>query len=103
MVIARWQFTAKFGYKDKAIALMKEWNEQIRSQTDADPSKSRLTTGSVRVSEGVVESKMEIEGLAELQALFDKIATVEMHKEWGRSLGEVIVDGSTRWDVYRVV
>jgi len=31
MMIARWQFTAKFGYKQKAIDLIKEWNVEIGS------------------------------------------------------------------------
>jgi len=103
MMIARWQFTAKFGYKDKAIELMKEWDAEIGSQTNIDVTNSRLVTGSVGVSEGLVENEMQIEGLDDLQQFFDKIATVEMHKDWGRSLGEVIVDGSTRWEVFRVV
>ena len=103
MMIARWQFTAKFGYKDKAIELIKEWNAEIGSQTNIDISSVRIVTGSVGASEGLVENEMNIEGLDDLQQFFDKIATVEMHKEWGRSMGEVIVDGSTRWEVFRVV
>ena len=103
MLIARWQFTAKFGYKDKAIELMKEWNTEIGSQTNIDLTTSRLITGSIGVSEGLVENEMHIENLDDLQQFFDKIATVEMHKDWGRSLGEVIVDGSTKWEVFRVI
>lgn len=103
MMVARWQFTAKFGYKDKAIALIKEWNDEIGSQTNVDASSSRIISGSVGVSEGLVENEMMIEGLDDLQQFFDKIATVEMHKDWGRNMGEVIVDGSTRWEVFRVV
>ena len=103
MMVARWQFTAKFGYKDKAIALIEEWNVEIGSQTNVDAASSRIITGSVGVSEGLVEHEMMIEGLDDLQQFFDKIATVEMHKDWGRSMGEVIVDGSTRWEVFRVV
>ncbi|MBL4872607.1 MAG: hypothetical protein JKY41_04255 [Rhodobacteraceae bacterium] len=103
MMIARWQFTAKFGYKDKAIELIKEWETEIGSQTNIDVANSRMATGSVGVSEGLVENELYIEGLDDLQQFFDKIATVEMHKDWGRSMGEVIVDGSTRWEVFRIV
>lgn len=103
MLIARWQFTAKFGYKEKAVELMKEWNSEIGSQTNIDLTSSRLITGSVGVSEGLVENEMYIENLDDLQQFFDKIATVEMHKDWGRSLGEVIVDGSTKWEVFRII
>ena len=103
MMVARWQFTAKFGYKDKAIALIKEWNDEIGSQTNVDVSSNRITTGSVGVSEGLVENEMIIDGLDDLEQFFDKIATVEMHKDWGRNMGAVIVDGSTRWEIFRIV
>ena len=103
MMIARWQFTAKFGRKQEAIDLIKEWNEQIGSQTNIDMSKSRIITGSVGASEGLVENEMEIDDLKELDDFFAKIATIQMHSQWGPKMGEVIVSGSTRWEVFRVV
>lgn len=39
MMIARCRFEAQFGRKQEAIALLKEWNEQIGVQTDIDVSK----------------------------------------------------------------
>lgn len=103
MMIARWQFTAKFGRKQEAIDLIKEWNEQIGAQTDIDVSKERIITGSVGASEGLVETEMEIDSLTDLDGFFDKIATIQMHADWGPKMGEVIVSGSTRWEVFRVV
>lgn len=35
-MIARWTCEAKFGHKNEALALHKEWEEQIGSQTDID-------------------------------------------------------------------
>jgi len=103
MMIARWQFTAKFGYKQKAIDLIKSWNDEIGAQTNIDTKNQRILGGSVGVSEGHVETEFEIEGLDDLQQFFDKIGTVKMHEDWGREMGEVIVDGSTRWEVFRIV
>ncbi len=103
MLIARWQFTAKFGYKQAAIDVMKEWAAQIGSQTNLDMSKMRLVTGSVGTSEGLVEAELEIHDLGELQTFFDKISTIPSHSEWGVRMGEVIVSGSTRWEVLRVL
>ena len=102
-MIARWQFTAKFGHKQEAIDLIKQWNEQIGSQTDIDVSNERTVTGSVGASEGLVEIEYEIDDLQNLDAFFSKIATIQMHSEWGKKMGEVIVSGSTRWEVYKVV
>jgi len=103
MMIARWQFTAKFGRKQEAIDLIKEWNEQIGMQTDIDVSQNRFITGSVGTSEGHVETEMEIDGLKDLDDFFSKLATIDMHAEWGPKMGEVIVSGSTRWEVFKVV
>ena len=103
MLIARWQFTAKFGRKQEAIDLIKEWNEQIGAQTNVDMSKVRMTTGSIGTSEGLVENELEIEDLNALDDFFTKIASIQMHKDWGPKMGEVIVSGSTRWEVFRVV
>ena len=103
MMIARWQFTAKFGRKQEAIDLMKEWNQEIGAQTNIDVSKGRIVTGSVGASEGLVENEMEINGLKDLDDFFSKIASIKMHGEWGSKMGEVIVSGSTRWEIFRVV
>jgi hypothetical protein len=103
MIIARWQFTAKFGRKQEAIDLIKEWNQEIGAQTNVDMSKQRIVTGSVGASEGLVETEMEIEDLEALDNFFSKIASIQMHSEWGPKMGEVIVSGSTRWEVFRIV
>ncbi len=103
MMIARWHFNARIGHKQEAIALLKEWDEQIGVQTDIDTSRQRLITGSVGANEALVESEFEIEGLEDLQKFFDKIATIKMHEEWGRRMGDVIVSGSTYWEVFRIV
>jgi hypothetical protein len=46
---------------------------------------------------------MEIEDLEALDNFFSKIASIQMHSEWGPKMGEVIVSGSTRWEVFRIV
>lgn len=103
MMIARWQFLARFGRKEEAINLIKEWNEQIGSQTNIEVRDERIVTGSVGASEGLVETEFEIEDLKELDEFFSKIASLKMHKDWGRKMGEVIVSGSTKWEIFRVV
>lgn len=103
MMIARWKFTAVFGRKQEAIELIKQWNSEIGSQTNIDISNERLITGSVGVSEGLVESELEIANLGELDEFFEKIGAIQMHKDWGQKMSEVIVSGSTKWEVFRVI
>ena len=103
MMVARWTCEAKFGHKSEALALLDEWNEQIGAQTDVDMTKTRTLTGSVGAKEAIIQNEVEISNLAELDAFFDKIASIEMHAEWGKNFGEVIVSGSTYWEVFRLV
>ena len=79
------------------------WTKQIGSQTDIDISRSRVITGSVGAKEAIIQDEFEIENLAELDAFFDKIGSMRMHADWGKKMGEVIVSGSTYWEVFRVV
>ena len=102
-MIARWNFEARFGYKSEAIELIKEWNQQIGSQTDIDISSVRIITGSVGAKESVLQMEFPIANLADLDSFFSKIASVKMHSEWGKKMGEVIVSGSTYWETFRVV
>lgn len=103
MMIARWTCEAHFGRKAEAIELLKEWGDEIGSQTDIDMKAARTITGSVGAKEAVIQDEFEIKDLAELDAFFDKIASIEMHAEWGRKMGDVIVSGSTFWEVFRIV
>lgn len=89
--------------RKQSIDLIEEWNTQIGAQTNIDLSAARIITGSVGASEGLVENELEIDSLKDLDDFFAKIASIKMHSEWGRKMGEVIVSGSTRWEVFKVV
>lgn len=102
-MIARWKCDAVFGRKNEALALLRDWISQIGSQTDLDMSTSRITTGSVGARESRIEVEFVIAGLAVLDDFFTKIGQIKLHKDWGRSMAEVIVSGSTAWEVFRVV
>lgn len=103
MMIARWHVSAKFGYKDEVIKLMREWEREVGSQTDIDLGKARLITGSLGAAEAELQEDMPIENLSELDGFFDKIATVKLHADWGRKMSEYVVSGSSYWEVFRVV
>ena len=101
MMIARWHCEARFSYRNEVIALIREWEEEYRSQTGLDHS-ARIVVGSVGAEETAIESEFEIGSLAELEQFFDNIATIKMHDEWAKRMSEILV-GSTRWEVYRIV
>ena len=100
---ARWHVLAQFGHKQEAISLLKEWRDQIGSQTNIDATGMRMITGSVGANEALIEMEFEIADLDALQQFYDKIGSITMHADWGKKMGEVVVSGSTRWEVFRVV
>lgn len=102
-MLARWQFQAKFGHKGEAVNLLKEWIQEIGAQTDVDMKTTRLVTGSVGASEGLVQMEVPIEGLHELESFFAKIAKIKLHQDWGKKMSEVVVSGSTHWNVFRII
>ena len=102
MMIARWSCEAKFGMKAEALALLKEWQEQIGAQIGMEATRLRTVTGSVGAKEALIQDEFEIEDLKELDDFFSKIAQVKMHADWGKKMSEVIVSGSTHWQVFRV-
>lgn len=101
MIIARWSIDARFGHKQAVIDSMLKWHREIGSTigwTDV-----RLLTGSVGVPESTVQAEVRLKDLAELNASWDKLATIDAHKEWSKSLEPYIVSGTPRWEIFRVV
>ncbi len=101
MIVARWQFKARFGMKQAAIEVVKEWHQTIGvgiGQTDYT-----IMTGSVGADEALVTVDVRVEDLAALSAQWDKLAHREDHKQWGTKLEPLIVSGSTRWEIFRIV
>jgi hypothetical protein len=41
--------------------------------------------------------------IAALNASWDKLATIEAHKQWGKDLEPYVVSGSPRWEVLRIL
>ena len=32
-----------------------------------------------------------------------RFGPISMHQDWGKRMGDVVVSGSTRWEVFRIV
>ena len=100
-IIARWCYTARFGLQPESINHLKVWVNNIGSKAGAGWDNTRIITGSVGVLEGHVEMELTLNSLTSLDEFFSKIPGSE-HVEWGKEMGNYIVDGSTRWEVLRV-
>jgi hypothetical protein len=103
MIIARWEITAKFGQKTEAIRLLKHWDQEIGEQIGMDLSRVRTMTGSVGALESVIVQEIEFDSITAVDEFFERIKGVELHAGWGREMANVVVDGSNKWEIYRVV
>ena len=103
MIIARWHIDARFGHKQAVIDSMKEWHRTIATQIGWTDDKVRLVTGSVGARESTVEAEMTLKDLAELDASWAKLASIPAHKEWSKAIEPLIVSGTPRWEIFRVI
>ncbi|WP_020409713.1 hypothetical protein [Hahella ganghwensis] len=103
MMIARWSIDAKFGYKQKVLDLMQNWVSEIGPQVGLNSDKLRILTGSVGALESTIQVEHLIEDLTELNQTWEKLATIEAHRQWGQDMEPFVVSGTNRWQIFRVV
>jgi hypothetical protein len=103
MIVARWNIEARFGHKQTVIDLIKKWNKDIGVQIGWKKNKVRVLTGSVGALESSIQVEILLNDLSELNASWEKLATIEAHKQWGKDLEPYIVSGTSRWETFRVV
>jgi hypothetical protein len=101
MIIARWHLHARFGMKQEVIDKIKQWWSTIGreiGQTDYT-----IATGSVGAAEALVTVDLRVRDLAELNEQWNRLAERQDHQQFGKELEPLIVSGSTRWEIFRVV
>ena len=103
MFIARWQIDARFGHKQEALELMREWEREIGAKVGLDASRSSVATGSIGALEATIENNVTVDSLAELERIFEAIGKNPAHAAWGKKLEPHIVSGTSRWSILRVV
>lgn len=103
MMIARWSIDARFGYKAQVVDAMQYWLKEIGTQIGWKTENVRLMTGSIGAREATVQTEVLVRDLAELNAAWDKLGTIEAHKKWSKDLEPYVVSGTPRWEVLRVI
>ena len=103
MMVARWSIDAKFGYKQNVLDLMQRWLREIGPQAGLTADKLRLLTGSIGAREATIQSEHVVKDLAELNQVWDKLATIPAHRQWSKDLEPFVVSGSNRWEIYRLI
>lgn len=103
MMIARWQIEARFGHKQTVMNSLKKWAEDILPQIGMSPGKTRMVAGSIGALESTIEFEWQIEGLADLDAAWEKLGAIDAHKQWSKELEPYIVSGTPHWKIFRVM
>ncbi len=103
MMIARWQIEARFAHKQTVIDSLKRWHAEIGVQIGWTSDKVRLLTGSIGALESTVLTEVQVEGLTELNEAWDKLGSIEAHKQWSKEIEPYIVSGTPHWQIFRVV
>jgi hypothetical protein len=102
MFVARWTIKIKFGKKDSALSLMRQWKKEVSVKAGFKPSQMQLLSGSIG-EESVIEMNAPVQSLAELESMWAKMGKNPKHGKFSKKLEPLIVSGTNRWDILRVV
>jgi len=103
MFIARWIVDVRFGQKTKFKEVIKKWYEDVGDQVGLSRDTLRVTTGSIGAKESRFEFDHTVESLEKLQKMWDDMAKLKAHEQLGQDMEPLIVSGSNRWEIFRVV
>jgi hypothetical protein len=103
MMIARWQIEVRFGHKQAALELMRQWWREIAPQVGWHREQARVLSGSLGARESTVEIEITIADLTALESAWTRLADAKGQAEWSAALEPHVVSGTPRWLVYRVV
>jgi hypothetical protein len=103
MYVARWRFTARFGQKDACLGLLRKWTVDVAYRIGWRPSSLRVLAGGIGVVDTEVELEVKLDSLSDLEAAWADMARVPYQAEYQKQLADLIVPGSDRWTVHRVV
>lgn len=101
MFVARWQIDVRFGHKQDAIELMREWERTVGEEAGIAKHQHQMLSGSIGAREATIEESMRFESLAELEEFFARLAKNKAHAEWGKKLEPYVVSGTSYWQVFR--
>jgi hypothetical protein len=101
MIVARWYVNARFGKKQELLKELQDWWASIGKeigQTDYT-----ILKGSVGAAESLITVDVRCRDMAELHEQWDKLGKRADHADFSRRIEPLLVSGSTRWEILRVV
>ena len=101
MFVIRSISVAKNGRRDEAATMMKEMAAEITK--DLGFPTQRVMTASIGPSDNTIVVEGEFGSLAEFDKSLDAMNRWSGMQKYGPKFGELFIDGSHRYEIYRVV
>lgn len=103
MYVCQWHLDVAYGRQSEAVAIMRAWGaDKFAASEFRRALGSRLLAGFVGDSASHVVDEYEFESLADFEAALASMATPQFRKH-SDALAPLVVPGSQRWVVYRVL
>ncbi len=103
MFICQWHINVLFGKQKEALRIMKEWaGESMSSSAFGKARSHRIIVGHIGVSASEIIHEVEFASLAEWESALSEMSQTKFQK-FAESLAPLVVPGSQRWTVMKVV
>lgn len=103
MFIARWIVEIRFGQKDNFMRVLRTFKTELGADFGQDMSKVRWLNASIGGPESRYEQEFEVGSLQELEDFWGRVGKSQVYAGVSKELAELIIPGSNRWEVFRVV
>ena len=103
MFVAAWSFDIQYGTREEAMRIVKDLRGVVES-TGWRAKRSRILSGSIGAPESRFVIEHEFESLADLEASWQALhgRAADFNKLVSQ-LQNVIVNGSPRWEIFRII
>jgi hypothetical protein len=91
-----------YGHKQEATNLVVEWLQTVGAAAGVAPSSARVSTGALGAPESRLELEIAFDSMSDWEAFLARVPAAA-HRAWSQRVQGMVVDGSPKWEVFRVV
>ena len=103
MFVCQWSLVIVFGKLSEAMQVIKQWGEEkFRSSGFKKSKNSRVITGYIGESASLVIDEYTFESLNDFEKALGDMSQPQF-QEFSKRLAPLVVPGSQKWTVFRIV
>jgi hypothetical protein len=102
MYSCQWHLTIIFGKQRQALDIMKEWGAEKFRSTSFKKSRNRVMTGYIGESASQIVDEYLFESLDDFNKALQEVGQPQF-KQYSDAIAPLIVPGTQKWVVYKVV